>query len=175
MPNAYQAYHGIPNKTHRLRLGSSLPLPIFYLSTIFCSGPQSFACLIPAPSWLPEAAASAKYLQGLKKPEMPALLNWSAQASKRLATCLAPSKSAHLIRPPLHQATFPDLLPSYKASNYKVNSNQSKALEDVGALQMLCKPTPNSRLSILHHCHSQAYSDDHGISLKTAELACTDL
>ena len=57
----------------------------------------------PALSWLPESAASCRYLQGLKKPASPADSNLSAHWFSRCATCLTPTRSAHLISPPLER------------------------------------------------------------------------
>lgn len=55
----------------------------------------------PALSAVPSAAALARYSQGRKKPSRPPPWNCSAQPARRAATCLGPTRSAHLIRPPL--------------------------------------------------------------------------
>ena len=57
---------------------------------------------MPALSWLPESAASCRYLHGLKKPANPADSYCFAHWLRRCATCFTPTRSAHLIRPPLH-------------------------------------------------------------------------
>lgn len=55
----------------------------------------------PAPSWVPFLAALARYSHGLKKPARPADSNCAAQPFSRSTTCLAPTRSAYLISPPL--------------------------------------------------------------------------
>jgi len=65
--------------------------------------PYNLELRIPASNEVPLAAASARYWQGLKKPDRPAAWNCVAHPSSLAATCLAPIRSAHLISPPLHQ------------------------------------------------------------------------
>lgn len=58
--------------------------------------------LRPASKEVLLSAASCRYLHGLKNPARPAGSYCFAQPFNLSATTLAPSKSAHLINPPLH-------------------------------------------------------------------------
>lgn len=60
--------------------------------------------LRPASKEVLLSAAFCKYLHGLKKPARPAGSYCLAQLFNLSATTLAPSRSAHLISPPLHKA-----------------------------------------------------------------------
>ena len=62
--------------------------------------------LTPALSCVPFFAAAARYSQGLKNPARPAPSNCFAQPFSLSHTYLGPTRSAHLIRPPLqHRRT----------------------------------------------------------------------
>ena len=69
--------------------------------TPVCHAHMRDGAATPALSAVPSAAALARYSHGRKKPSRPAPLNCSAQPARRAATCLGPTRSAHLIRPPL--------------------------------------------------------------------------